>query len=162
MFIACKSEESPRKLREIINVAFKVQHPEAPVMKIDNDYWTLRDALTQCEHQVLLTLNFELETDLPFRYLLNYVKSMQLTQRTSQIAWNVCCDSFRTLVPLQMTPTAVACAAIELALRTSGEEPPYLEWWRIFEEDKRTIDGIIAQVAVLYDKQMQPAAVAHQ
>lgn len=41
------------------------------------EYWTLRDAVVAHEQILLRTLAFDLDVDLPYRYLLNYLRTLR-------------------------------------------------------------------------------------
>lgn len=56
------------------------------------EYWQLRDAVVAHEHVLLRTLGFELTFEHPYKYALQYVKSLKLQRNFAQMAWNIVHD----------------------------------------------------------------------
>ncbi|KAI9009226.1 cyclin-like protein [Hyaloraphidium curvatum] len=67
--LACKTAETVRKIRDVINVGWFVLHPEDPYLPISDQYHALRDSLVNAELIMLRVLRFELQVDLPHRWI---------------------------------------------------------------------------------------------
>ncbi|KAK3731457.1 hypothetical protein QZH41_013649 [Actinostola sp. cb2023] len=77
LYLASKAEESPRKLRDVINVCHReptasnmclcrLLHKET-FLEIGSEYWSLRDSVANCELFVLRVLGFKVATDNPHK-----------------------------------------------------------------------------------------------
>ena len=89
ILIAAKVKEVPRKVRDIVNVAYQRVHPARPPLQVGAAYWGLRDALVACEQDLLRSQGFAVLPPLPFNYLLNYLKALGATPLLSQTAFCV-------------------------------------------------------------------------
>lgn len=49
----------------------------APVLELDEEYWTIRDSILQMELLIIRMLNFSTAITHPHKYLLHYMKSLQ-------------------------------------------------------------------------------------
>ena len=74
--IACKQTENPRKLRDVVNVAYYVSHPDPDtsesskrLLKIDAQFWTIKESLMKAELVVLRSLRFHTNVYLPHSYV---------------------------------------------------------------------------------------------
>lgn len=100
-------EETPKKLKEVIEVCFAVRNAgkdvqlEAQVLynmearPLVQEYWHMREQILRSEFILLQTLGFDLVVDHPYTYLLKYVKGLkgdrnlvQGDRHLAQIAWN--------------------------------------------------------------------------
>ncbi|KAL6049214.1 RNA polymerase II C-terminal domain kinase beta subunit [Balamuthia mandrillaris] len=117
LYLACKAEESLRKLRDIINCVNCVLYPSSPPLKIGKEYWLIRDEVVACEQILLRSLAFEVAVSHPYKYLLNYLRSLRATPVFAQVAWNLVNDLY--YIPLcidkQYSSPTFACSAIYLA-----------------------------------------------
>lgn len=68
LYIASKSEESPRKLRDVINVCHRSLHQNT-FLDVGTEYWELRDSLVNCELFVLRVLAFKVALDNPHKVI---------------------------------------------------------------------------------------------
>eukprot|EP01120_Amphizonella_sp_Union-15-10_P003844 TRINITY_DN14284_c0_g1_i1.p1 TRINITY_DN14284_c0_g1~~TRINITY_DN14284_c0_g1_i1.p1 ORF type:complete len:142 (-),score=25.58 TRINITY_DN14284_c0_g1_i1:63-446(-) len=115
----------------------------------------MRDALIASEQYVLRTLSFDLTVDLPYSYLLNYIKSLGGKSDLSQVAWNIVNDSLATTICLEYKPHTIACASIYLASKILGifESLPIgkKQWWTAFDTTLEEIEDIGKRVLELYE-----------
>jgi len=49
VYLAAKSHENPRDLRDVITTGFRALHPGTPVLRIDEFYRDLRESVINCE-----------------------------------------------------------------------------------------------------------------
>ena len=82
------------------------------------------------ERILLQTINFDLQIDHPYKYLLQYAKSLKgdhdILQKMVQMAWTFINDSLCTTICLQWEPEIVAIALMFLAGKLSKFE--VLDW----------------------------------
>jgi cyclin T len=142
LFLAGKVEETPKKLRDVITECYKIRHKNAEISPEEMN--TLREEVLVAERVLLQTLAFDLTVEHPYKYLLQYVKTIEGDRELAQTAWNFVNDSLRTTLCLQFRPPLIASAAIYLAskflrvqLTKSGEKP----WWEIFDAKIQDLEG---------------------
>jgi len=161
LFLASKIEETPKKLRDIINVAYYLRFDEK--LPIGSKYWGLRDQLIEHEHLISRTLAFELTFDHPHKYLLNYLKAIEdqrstherPLQQLSQTAWNFLNDSYSTVLCLEYLHSIhkIAVACLYLAATSLQVELPSgtLHWWEAFDASLTDIQKICQCILDLYE-----------
>ncbi|KAL6612534.1 hypothetical protein LY90DRAFT_697581 [Neocallimastix californiae] len=72
LYLACKSNEVNRKIRDVINVGYRILHPEKKVLKIDDEFWKFCNSLVNSELILLRVLKFDVNTKLAYQYLLRF------------------------------------------------------------------------------------------
>ncbi|RKO91851.1 hypothetical protein BDK51DRAFT_52950 [Blyttiomyces helicus] len=91
--LACKHSETPRKLRDIVNVAFWLcnQDDESQgFLPINENYWSLKDSIIAAELGLLRVLRFEFNVDLPHPHLFKTIRNFRDHH----------CEAFVTFSPL--------------------------------------------------------------
>jgi len=152
LYLAAKIAESPRKIRDIVNVVYAILNNKT--LSISNEYWDLKDVVVKIESVVLRTLAFELTIDLPYHYLLNYCNAVNVHPAFVQVALCIMNDSLISTVCLQYKPHEIACACIYLAAKFLNVHVPHgseRTWWQAFDGNIDHIEGICSQVLELYE-----------
>eukprot|EP00741_Cyanophora_paradoxa_P003927 tig00000737_g3820.t1 len=124
LYLASKSEEHCRKLRDIINVAYRVRNPDKAPLRVGKEYWDMKELLIVTEQMLLRALAFDMSVDLPYKYLLNYLKSLRVPKSFSQLCWALVNDSLGSTLALQYRPHVLAAGAIHLASRLAAQPLP--------------------------------------
>ncbi|RKP38569.1 cyclin-like protein [Dimargaris cristalligena] len=164
LFLACKIEESPRKVKDIINVfdyviKKKQDLPIIPLESFSPLFYDMKNGLTVAELQILKRLAFNVQVQLPYALLVNYLQCLGLTQhpRIPQMSWNYLNDGLRTNIYVSYQPPIIACAALFLAARQCQvklpDQPP---WWTVFDSDLRDLVNIAGHILSLYHTQPPP------
>jgi hypothetical protein len=158
LLIASKSAETLRKARDVINSVYHVLNPNE-ILKLDDRYYDLRYHLLENEQYFLRVLGFDFEVELPYNYLLNYLKSLKATPLMAQVAWNIVNDSFCTTLCVEYPPYVIAVAAIFLALKllNSDDSPEKnhpqgskKKWWEAFGVTYEQLNDCGARIVQLY------------
>ncbi|RUS15159.1 cyclin-like protein [Endogone sp. FLAS-F59071] len=76
--VACKTTETPRKIRDVINVGHRFLHPKEPTLDISETYYGLRSSLITSELVLLRALGYELDAELPFGWALKVIRGTAL------------------------------------------------------------------------------------
>ncbi|KAK9709946.1 hypothetical protein K7432_008695 [Basidiobolus ranarum] len=162
LFLASKVEESPRKIKDIINVFHYLinkfrGNDTKPMEPYSNDFYVMKKGLLQAEMQILTKLAFNVQVQLPYGLLINYIRSLDLTNHPSfpQVAWNYLNDSLRTNVYVCYQPPTIACAMIFLAARTCQIKLPLSPpWWEVFDASIEDMENISGHILNVYRKKL--------
>ncbi|KAI9287898.1 hypothetical protein BC943DRAFT_317340 [Umbelopsis sp. AD052] len=76
LHLACKATEVVRKIRDVINVCYRLVHQSDSILEIDEYYYRLRTSLTTSELILTRALGYDLDVDLPFAFALKVLKGM--------------------------------------------------------------------------------------
>ncbi|CAG8447153.1 5639_t:CDS:2 [Scutellospora calospora] len=100
LFLASKVQESPCKIRDLINVYHYLIRryrnlPVEPLEYFGSEVYEMKDALTVAEMQILKKLGFNVHVQLPYGLMVNYLKVLELTEHETipQRAWGYLNDS---------------------------------------------------------------------
>jgi hypothetical protein len=164
VFLACKVDENVRRLRDVINVMNRIQHPERePLSLLDKEYLRMKDIISDHEQIILRALMFNVRVRLPYKYLVNYVACIQGSEGLLQLGYAIVNDSFRTTLCLRYKPNDIAVAAIHLAAKMCDIQLPFNDdepsqeqthdiddvknvlrpWYHLFQTTRQTIQGIL-------------------
>lgn len=93
LFIACKVEECPRKVRDIINVFDRLlkKRQGLPLTVLDTSstrYSRWRGHLKSTELVMLKELGYVLYVDHPHKFFLHYINCLEAPPEVAQRAWN--------------------------------------------------------------------------
>jgi hypothetical protein len=164
LFLACKIEETSRKMRDIINVIdylikYKRDLPFTPLSIYSEQYYNFKDSMIRGEILILRQLGFNVQVELPYGLLVNYLKALNLSDASSlpQLAWNYLNDGLRTKIYVAYDLPTLACGVIFLACRTCEipmpESPP---WWELFGAELEDIEQIANHILRLYTRKVDP------
>ncbi|XP_017113593.1 cyclin-Q [Drosophila elegans] len=126
-----KDDESV-KIRDVINVAYCTLNRGNAPLDLNDEYWSMRDAIVQAELLITRTLGFDLNIDLAHKYLLHYMKTLQdwvgadvwNSVPIAKAAASYLQDFHHSANILKYKPTHVAIGCLSLALQTYGIQVP--------------------------------------
>jgi len=168
LYLAGKVEEEHVRLTDIINVTYRILHPDKLPLDIGPTFWTLRDSIIQCELFITRALQFHFAVDHPHKYLVHYLKSLYdwLDRETvehvpiASTSWALLSDSYHGTICLSHRPDVIAVAVLHITLQSYGVNvPPHdshdtkYEWWEALIDDIRWSDikHIVNKLFDLYD-----------
>lgn len=151
LYLAAKLEESPKRLRDVINTTYKVHHKA--ILQIGQEYWELRDAVIAHEQIVLRTLAFDLAVEYPYKYLMNYAASLRTSAPVLQAAWNIANDSYLSTTCLQHSPSVIAAASLAMAYKLMDAPMPVgrRHWLDAFGVDRSEVDVVCNEIIDVWE-----------
>lgn len=151
LFLAAKSEESPRRARELLTVFYalyrrrKWHRTRAKQQTLDLDsatYAHWREWLLRAERQLLIDIGFSVYTvaEHPHKFILYYIKVVGGSEELAQRAWGYINDSLRWDLCVRRRAEVIACAAIFLAARVLRVKlPDNPHWYVLFGVDRQEL-----------------------
>ncbi|KAL6245036.1 hypothetical protein RBB50_007811 [Rhinocladiella similis] len=137
LFLATKVEENYRKMRELVVACCRVaqKKPDLVVDEQSKEYWKWRDTILHNEDLLLEALCFDLQLELPYRILLDFLRfyDVQENKQLRNTSWAFLNDSLVTTMCLQLSPSSIAGSALYMGVKFSGIALPDDErgrpWW---------------------------------
>lgn len=171
LYLAGKLKDDIIKIRDVINVthntlnrgnfpffffmAYKMLNVFCdisgdPPLELNDDYWAIRDAISQAELLITRMLKFDMTFVHPHKYMLHYIKSLQ--EWIGSSVWNAspiaktaaaCLQDFHhSPAILDYKPSHVAVCCLSIAFETYGVQVPLTDdfdestiWYNIFCKD---------------------------
>nr|XP_019011439.1 cyclin-dependent protein kinase regulator [Kwoniella pini CBS 10737]OCF50220.1 cyclin-dependent protein kinase regulator [Kwoniella pini CBS 10737] len=176
LFLSTKLCETPIRLRDLINTYLfllaRIQYllnlpPDTRLIsnKISNGsswqasvpgfhdgvFWEWKDVITASEMQILKRLGFNMQVDLPYSHMINYLKILDLVfeDQVAQMCWSILNDMLLTSMYVIHPPHTLACASILLATRLLRIPLPS-EWYILFDAEYDDMWTCCCHVMKLY------------
>eukprot|EP00850_Spirogloea_muscicola_P022488 SM000298S10942 [mRNA] locus=s298:43966:46065:+ [translate_table: standard] len=158
IWLAAKLEESPRRIRDVVNVFYRVDlrrhnQPLTLLEPLSKQYDEMKTDLIRTERHLLKEMGFVCHVEHPHKYIFNYLNQLGVADELKQDAWSLANDSLRTTLCVRVKSEVIACGIIHAAARRKGiplpENPP---WWLAFDAAKEGIDEVCASLADLYSR----------
>ena len=67
LYLGGKAEETPCKLRDLINISYNILNKNKPLIEIAKKYWDLRESIVKSELLFLRLLSFQVTVDNPHK-----------------------------------------------------------------------------------------------
>eukprot|EP01094_Clydonella_sp_ATCC50884_P002928 TRINITY_DN12246_c1_g1_i2.p1 TRINITY_DN12246_c1_g1~~TRINITY_DN12246_c1_g1_i2.p1 ORF type:complete len:178 (-),score=45.98 TRINITY_DN12246_c1_g1_i2:106-639(-) len=152
MLLACKSEDTPRKLSDVTTVTHMVLCDEVvPVELASAHYNRLKELCVEAERALVSTIGFQLDVSHPYHFLLNFLRTLRGSDRLARIAWSIVNDSLFTTLCLRYPPYQIAAACIHLAARMDGAEQQHTgQWNAVLDTPDKVLEAICHELASLY------------
>ncbi|XP_071702307.1 cyclin-T1-4-like [Rutidosis leptorrhynchoides] len=169
MFLACKAEETPRWLNELIVVAYKLIYKWDPSAsrRIREIYDRQKELILIGERLLLNTIAFDLNIEHPYKSLVASLKRLDITHKElAKVAWNFVNDWLRTSMCLQHKPHYIAAGSLFLAAKVTHVKLVTTKgkaWWMEFDVSPKQLEDVIQQMMrSLEQGQSQPKPVKVQ
>ncbi|WWC90748.1 uncharacterized protein L201_005685 [Kwoniella dendrophila CBS 6074] len=100
----------------------------------DEIFWEWKDVITANEMQILKRLGFNMQVDLPYSHMINYLKILDLVfeDEAAQMCWSILNDMLLTPIYAIHPPHTLACASILLTTRLLRIPLPE-DWYILFD-----------------------------
>ncbi|XP_059419419.1 cyclin-L1-like isoform X2 [Carassius carassius] len=157
--LASKIEESPRRVRDVINVFHHLKQgkgKKSTPLVLDQNYINTKNQLIKAERRVLKELGFCVHVKHPHKIIVMYLQVLECekNQMLVQTAWNYMNDALRTNVFVRFEPETIACACIYLAARVLQIPlPSKPHWYLVFGATKEHIREICISTMKLYSRE---------
>ncbi|KAL2634673.1 hypothetical protein R1flu_006152 [Riccia fluitans] len=155
LWLAAKLEESPRKIRDVLNVVHRMERRREGLSldlldPFSKKYEEMKTDLITTERHLLKEMGFICHVEHPHKFIINYLSQLEAGQ-LMQEAWSMANDSLRTTLCVRFKSEVVACGVVYAAARRNlislPENPP---WWEAFDAKKADIDQVCRVLANLY------------
>ncbi|CAK7346325.1 unnamed protein product [Dovyalis caffra] len=167
MFLACKLEETPRLLRDVVVVAYELMHrwdPSASYRIRQIEFCDKqKELLVIGERLLLTTIGFDLDVHLPYKPLVNALKKLNIYPDLAKVAWNFVNDWLCTTLCLQYKPHYIAAGSMYLAAKLQKVKLPTEKekvWWLEFDISPKQLEEVIQQMARLLEQDPKRALPA--
>ncbi|XP_040284075.1 cyclin-L1 isoform X1 [Bufo bufo] len=179
MNLASKIEESPRRIRDVINIfhhlrQLRAKRTQSPLI-LDQGYINTKNQVIKAERRVLKELGFCVHVKHPHKIIVMYLQVLECERNPIlvQTAWNFMNDCLRTNVFVRFEAETIACACIYLAARVLQIPLPNKpHWFLLFGATEESIQEICVSTLRLYswkkpnydllDKEVEKRKVALQ
>lgn len=158
VYLAAKTEEHVRKMREFLSVFLNMRQRREGLTKEYYDvqsttYMEAKAGLTKAERVVLRELGFVVHVEHPHKFISSFLSflGLQRNKPLTQLAWSLMNDSMRTDLCVRLKPEAIACGCIYMAARKLQHPlPTQPPWWHVFDVPKEQLDTVVAETLRLY------------
>lgn len=104
----------------------------------------MKQAIVDCEQVLLRYLGFAVDTPLPFAYLLNYCRSLRVSEAVARCAFAIANDICSSPKQLNHEPHVCACACIFIANSLVEGEPEIDPTsWAVFDVDASALEECV-------------------
>ncbi|KAK8854851.1 hypothetical protein IAR55_003590 [Kwoniella newhampshirensis] len=117
----------------------------------DEVFWDWKDVITASEMQILKRLGFNMQVDLPYSHMINYLKILDLVfeDEVAQMCWSILNDLLLTPLYAIHPPHTLACASILLTTRLLRVTLPD-RWYLLFDVTYDEIWSCCGRLMVLW------------
>ncbi|GAA5898666.1 uncharacterized protein JCM6883_003383 [Sporobolomyces salmoneus] len=173
LFLSSKLEESPLRLRDIINSFHYLSHlslscssppfpsPSSYKFYIPMDYFAtefydLKDALVIAEMQILKRLGFQTQCGLPYGHLVNYLKVLELeaNKELVEMSWGFLNDMMQTPAPALYPQSTLSLTSLYLSSRLVSPRISLplapVPWWELFDATERDLVDVAGMLGEMY------------
>ncbi|XP_059636400.1 cyclin-T1-3-like [Cornus florida] len=168
VFLACKVEETPRWLSDVVVVAYKLMYrcdPSAPRrIKQLEVYDKQKELILIGEKLLLATVAFDFNVELPYKPLVTALKRLEISHKElAKVAWNFVNDWLRTTLCLQYKPHYIAAGSLFLAAKFQKVKLPTEKgkvWWLQFDVSPKLLEEVIQQMLGWLERNRKQAPTA--
>ncbi|XVF63802.1 hypothetical protein PTKIN_Ptkin09bG0116200 [Pterospermum kingtungense] len=163
-FLACKIEDTPRLLRDVIVVGYEIIYKWDPSasgrIRQREVYDKQKELILSGERLLLATIAFDLDIQLPYKPLVTAVKRLENFPNLLKVAWNFVNDWLRTSLCLQYKPHYIAAGSMYLAAKFQKVKLPMEKdkvWWMEFDISPKQLQEVTQQMVRLLEQDKKRA-----
>ncbi|KAI5296914.1 hypothetical protein KEM56_005241, partial [Ascosphaera pollenicola] len=159
LFLATKVDENCRKFKDYVVTCARVGSKD-PTMIIDEQskiFWNWRDAILHHENLLLEALCFDLQLELPHKFLWDFIVHFDLRndKRLRNAAWAFLNDSMYTVLCLRFPARTIAAGALYAGARHVGialpDDARGRPWWDQLDLSLADLRDVCNALADIYD-----------
>ncbi|CAG8488349.1 4834_t:CDS:2 [Ambispora leptoticha] len=156
MYLACKMEESPHHIKNVISEMRNTAVNSAPTLAPDQATFPYdNQKVAEMEFYLLEELDFNLIVFHPYRTLITLAQELGQRQETIREAWTIVNDTYKTDLCLTHPPHMIAIAAlyIPIAIRLGecGLSGELKKWFYNLNVDMEEVAVIVQEIISLYE-----------
>ncbi|XP_074263089.1 cyclin-T1-3-like [Silene latifolia] len=154
MFLACKVEDNPHPLRDVVVVAYEIIYKWDPSasekIRQREVYHKQKELILVAEHLLLVTIAFDMSIQHPFKPLVDALKRLKISNNdVAKAAWNLLNEWLRTTLCLQYKPHYIAAASLSVAAKLLNFKLPVqdgMAWWMQFDVSPKQLEEVTQQM----------------
>ena len=125
LFTAAKTEETPCRLRDIMNATLKITFPDRKLMIPNTTMWQQwKERLIKLESIILNEINFEFNAVHPHQFVLHQCNELKCSVNIAKMSWSICNDCmYSRHIMLSYKPHEISAAAIYVAAEFITNSP---------------------------------------
>ncbi|KAL6207465.1 hypothetical protein ACLB2K_018423 [Fragaria x ananassa] len=157
IFLACKAEDTPRYLNDVVVVAYEMVHKfdSSALHRIRQKEFVnkQKELILVAERLLLSTIGFDLDIQLPYKILVAALKRLDLLPDLAKAAWSFVNDWLRTSLCLQYKPHYIAAGSVALAASFQKVKLPKEKgkvWWMEFDVTPKQLDEVIQRMHSMF------------
>ncbi|XP_038886314.1 cyclin-T1-3-like [Benincasa hispida] len=159
IFLACKIEETPRFLNDVVVVAyeliFKWDPSASKRIRQKEIFIKQKELILIAERLLLSTFAFDVDIQLPYKPLVAALKRLGMAADLGKVAWNFVNDWLCTTLCLEYKPHYIAAGSIFLASKFQKVKLPSDKgkvWWMEFDVSPKQLQEVIQRMLKLFEK----------
>ncbi|PON93393.1 Cyclin [Trema orientale] len=153
IFLACKVEETPRFLNDVVVVSYEIMHKWDPSasrrIRQREVFDKQKEVILLGERLLLSTIAFDLNIQLPYKPLVTALKRLDIFPDLAKVAWNFVNDWLGTTLCLQYKPHYIAAGSLFLAAKLQKVKLPTEKgrvWWLEFDVSLKQLEEVIQEM----------------
>ncbi|GAV73002.1 Cyclin_N domain-containing protein [Cephalotus follicularis] len=158
LFLACKLEDTPCLLMNVIVAAYEIMYKWDPSaqerIKQREFYSKQKELILMGERLILTTYAFDLDIQLPYKPLVSALKKLNIIHELGKEAWNFVNDWLCTTLCMQYKPHYIAAGTVYLAAKLKKVKLPTEKgkvWWLEFDISPKQLEEVIQQMLRLLE-----------
>ncbi|KTW30613.1 hypothetical protein T552_00329 [Pneumocystis carinii B80] len=160
LLVACKIEDTPKKIKDILVAGYSVKHPNGPDISFESHIIEeQKKRIIGLERMVLETSCFDFRRHHPQPYIIKFARHLKLSKEIAQKAWDITIDSYKTFSPIKYPPHCIALMALVLA--SILLEQPFEDAYEKLLVKKETLIDALYDILDLYIHHRHVTLVGH-
>ncbi|KAI9028284.1 cyclin-like protein [Phycomyces nitens] len=151
VYLACKVEESSRKLGDVVTALMHGRFNQTKHAEEKTKYQVqCRDTILSNETTLLEILCFDLTVDNPHQLMIELAEEIRAPDNAVQAGWTFANDSLRRPICLLYDPQMIAAACLLMGYHITDEDFPVDKdtiWGQILHQDPEILHEIIETLA---------------
>nr|CAG8602723.1 11776_t:CDS:2 [Entrophospora candida] len=157
VFLACKAEESIRKMLDVAISCARVYYGDPNRLeKVEYEFW--RSIIKILEPVVCTSLCYDYSVEHPYRVYIKYMKvlkgySQDVIRKLAEGGWSIINETYKTPLSLFYSPTIIASATLLISAKAAGIEFNNYRsvWWLLSHRNNEATTECVNDLLDLYN-----------